>query len=119
MSTFQQAMLDSYPQDPNAAAGPTYAETNPHHWTWPTLKDPNTGAFTPLAAALALAILFLVVASPPVFTFMAKTLGKLLTSVSWLAPSGMPSSKLLLVHTLVYAVLAYVVLCLLTNAQTQ
>jgi hypothetical protein len=127
MSTFQQQMMDTYPQDPSTVAAPTYGQgaypaypdSGSSGWSWPTLKDPATGAYTPFAAALILAVLFLVLASPPVFQFMAKTLGKLLTSVSWIAPSGMPSSKLLLVHTLVYGILAYVVLCLLTNAHSQ
>ena len=120
MSTFQQQMVDSYPQDPNAMVGmgaSTYMDAGSSSWSWPTLRDPQTGAYTPFAATLLLAVLFLVVASPPVYQFVAKLLGRVLTSVAWIAPGGMPSTKLLLVHTLVFALLAYVVLCMLNSAQ--
>jgi hypothetical protein len=121
MSTFQQQMMDSYPQDPSMMAPAVYpgADTYPSSsssWSWPTLKDPVTGAYTPFAATLLLSILFLVLASPPVFQFVSKLLTKIVSSVSWISPSGMPSGKLLIVHTLVFGILAYIALCLLTNA---
>lgn len=122
MSTFQQQMMDSYPQDPSLMAPPVY-DTYPQpstgsNWSFSgfTLRDPVTGAFTPFAATLLLSVLFLILASPPVFQFVAKTLGRFISSVAWIAPTGMPSGKLLIVHTLVFGILAYIALCLLTNA---
>jgi cobalamin synthase len=122
MSTFQQQMMDTYPAPMDNATYPAdpssmYAPPTASPWALPIIRDPATGAFTPFAAALVLAILFLILASPPVFQFVAKTLSRFISSVAWIAPSGMPSSKLLLVHTLVYGILAYVALCMLTNAQ--
>jgi hypothetical protein len=121
MSTFQQQMMDSYPQDPSMMASAVYPGADTYSsssssWSWPTLKDPVTGAYTPFAATLILSILFLVLASPPVFQFVSKLLAKIVSSVSWISPSGMPSGKLLIVHTLVFGILAYIALCLLTNA---
>jgi hypothetical protein len=46
---------------------------------------------------------------------VGNTLSRVLSSVSWTASNGMPTTKLLVVHTIIYGVLAYVALCLLTQ----
>lgn len=125
MTSYQQQLLNSYPQGPTNTDGQaafpntyTHDSDSGHSWSSFRLKDPSTGAWTPLAAALALSVLFALLASPPVFQFMANTLGKLVSSIDWQTASGLPSMKLLLVHVLVFAVLSYVLLCMLTHSSS-
>lgn len=106
----QQQLIDSmYPTatDSVTAGEPVYAQpAQPKSY----FTDPTTGKLTGLSIAIILALLFAVVASPPVFQFVGKSLASTFSGSQWISASGAVSTKLLIVHTLVFGFLSFILL---------
>ena len=105
---FQQQMLNAYPMAsvdlPQAPASSTAYTSGKG-----SFFCDETGQLTTQSIALLLGLLFLVLASPPVFQFVSKTLSSIFVGSQW------TPNRLLIVHTIVFVVLAFVLLKVVTR----